>query len=384
LALAIGAILIAILAVALLAPGSEPVVTAPVSRLSNGPIVYTEWSTSGAWKRETGRTWIRVLPPDGGEPADLIPTQEWHLFDCPSTSADRRVVAFFDTTTTNGGTTSVLRMARVGEGGSVVVEDAVFQTGHDEYSSTCAWLSPDGTRAAFATGVTEGKPVSTAVHVIEGAPGEPVLVMLPPSVRTASDGFGRLTISWSSDQSHLAVADEAGVIHLVDTETWLVREPPIGFGWNVVWSPTEPKLAWSGPSSELGRDVLDGPLDIFVADADGSAQVDLTARLPGAASYGTSAWAAAGTRIAFVGGEGDHDLYVTTLGGPVTKILSSTELCETGCALGPPTWSPDGKEILISADTMLARITVDGSLPPRIVARDVILGINGYVWLSMP
>ena len=102
------------------------------------------------------------------------------------------------------------------------------------------------------------------------------------------------------------------------------------------WSPDGARILYAS-----GR--ADGSVfDIYVADADGSHRQLVTSV---AGSGVGPAWSPDGTRIAFVSASASTDVYVTTLGGAVTRLTTDGEMKSV------PVWSPDGSEILYTRVT---------------------------------
>jgi len=105
------------------------------------------------------------------------------------------------------------------------------------------------------------------------------------------------------------------------------------------WSPDRSQIAFIST-----RDDLNG--DIFVMDADGSDQVNLTG-WRGAKRDLFPTWSPDGTRIAFCG-DTPYTIYsiyiIDLIDGSLTSVGGSTLNCSG------VTWSPDGSTIVFSAD----------------------------------
>ncbi len=114
----------------------------------------------------------------------------------------------------------------------------------------------------------------------------------------------------------------------------------------------------------------DGTADLWVMDADGGRQAQLT-KLAGDES--SPQWSPDGTRVAFSASEGGgaSDIYVTDADGENLRQITHTDSCED-----IPTWSPDGTRLLVVSasdceDEFTAALVVmsaDGSNPKQLVA----------------
>ena len=132
-----------------------------------------------------------------------------------------------------------------------------------------------------------------------------------------------------------------------------------GQGLIAAWSPDDSKIAFIGTSSS-------GYLEIFVVNADGSNQINLTQK------YGYTrphrlAWSPDGLKIAFEGmsvRRGTSTVYVMNADG---SNLVDLNIFSSGGRYESPVWSPDSSKIALSASLgdgmQIYVVNADGSNP---------------------
>ncbi len=160
-----------------------------------------------------------------------------------------------------------------------------------------------------------------------------------------------ITVSGDAKQAFLS-NPQASTVTVVDLSahkqiaTFAVAKTPDGIAWAKGQSPApynNEHPAWSPDGKKIAfASNRDGNNEIYVMNADGSAQKRLTFA-PGRDAH--PAWSPDGKRIAFQSprdGDGsDTNLYVMNAGGTnQVKLTNNKGFC------GVPAWSPDGKRIV--------------------------------------
>jgi Tol biopolymer transport system component len=152
---------------------------------------------------------------------------------------------------------------------------------------------------------------------------------------------------WSPDGSRIAFQDlegmDIGVIKADGTELRnLTNSTPIETSDRAINEENSP--AWSPDSRKIAFDADRGPLsapsnwDIFAVDVDGSGLTNLT---ESPLNDWQAAWSPDG-RIAYIGGCGSSICIMNSDGSGTTPVAGPQ-------MVGPPSWSPDGRKIMLSA-----------------------------------
>ncbi|MGH8951632.1 MAG: DUF5050 domain-containing protein [Acidimicrobiia bacterium] len=186
-----------------------------------------------------------------------------------------------------------------------------------------AW-SPDGSKIAFAS--TRG-PTSDIFVINSDGTGEVQL--------TDADGFDRRP-SWSPDGTKILFDTTRipGGIYVMNADG--SEETRLAGGAAAQWSPDGSKIVYSGPSPSFTN------TDIWMMNADGSSQVNITNNDATAESHPT--WSPNGGEIAYVRDEtGLGDIWKMRSSGSASVQLTNSPAADT-----EPVWSPDGNMIMFT------------------------------------
>jgi Tol biopolymer transport system component len=189
--------------------------------------------------------------------------------------------------------------------------------------------SPDGQKIMFFTfraGDEEiGKKVNIPFHFplyVMNADGSNAVRLL--DVPVMPDAV------WSPDAKSIAVTSEfeGGAIYVVDVQSRTMRRlTQIAHPYSPAWSPDGKRIAFNAATAKTS--------DIFVIDADGKNQTQLT-NLGRIAR--NAAWSPDGSKIAFIANDG---WFVMDADGGNKKHRRAQ-------AVSNIEWSPDGKRVLVS------------------------------------
>ncbi len=170
------------------------------------------------------------------------------------------------------------------------------------------------------------------VHVLSLSGGDDRIVTSIPGPQFDPDGHGSLIV-FRDSRAGVNVNDDIAVIRTDGTGYRNLTRSPDANEWGPVWSPDGRRIAYS--SDENGMPQL------FVMDADGSNARQLSDVW---GEYPT--WSPDGSRIAFASsmggstpfGDPDYDVFVMNADGSDETNLTTTPESNEGY----PTWSPDG------------------------------------------
>ena len=209
-----------------------------------------------------------------------------------------------------------------------------------------AW-SPGGDRIAFWT----SSPSQVWVARADGS-----------DVTLVADGGWP---AWSPDGTKLAYS-RSGDIFVTDVlaggETQLTNSA--NTDQEPAWSPDGTKIAFARDRFAVGTDG-----DVWVMDADGSNEVNLTDLGSGGLDDSGPNWSPDGTRIVFVRGlqGGTDEINVMNADGSGVVPLTSNSVTDED-----PAWSPDGTKIVFASGSVrrITAMNTDGSSPVPITPAD--------------
>ena len=257
--------------------------------------------------------------------------------------------------------------------------------------------SPDGTKVAFSSFVSDLDPLDTDtgldVFVRDVVAGTTTLVSIntagTASGNSNSFGFGPV---WSPDGTKIAFTSSASDLDPLDTDAGLdvfVRDVVAGTTTLVsvntagtasgngsssgpVWSPDGTKVAFFSDASDLDPLDTDSLGDVFVRDVVAGTTTLVSVNAAGSASgNGDSSgpvWSPDGTKVAFFSVASDldpldtdslEDVFVRGVVAGTTTLVSvnaAGTASGNGFSFGPVVWSPDG--------TKVAFISVASDLDP--------------------
>ena len=221
--------------------------------------------------------------------------------------------------------------------------DPVQLTDQPGVEFMAAW-SPDGDRLAYAAGAAQDSPSDLFVLDLDG--GEPQQVTSTPD-RCES------TPTWTPDGEELVYVsgdcgEEAVGIFTIGLDGGEERELVAGGTWPDVGP--DGRLLYSAPVPGEPWYVQ----RLWVSEADGTGARDVTPR--GFASASEATWSPDGSQIAFVTAVGDpaadkpedwnEEVYVMDADGSNPRRVTTAP----GNDHWPPSWSPDARRLVYSAD----------------------------------
>jgi hypothetical protein len=154
------------------------------------------------------------------------------------------------------------------------------------------------------------------------------LVLVLPAVGATNGKIAFTSMSGANNEIYVMDADGTNQIDLTNN--------PSG-DWCAAWSPDGMKIAFTSDRNENS--------EIYVMDANGDNQIDLTNN---PAADGCPSWSPDGMKIAFSSGRfGDIEIYVMNANGGIPIDISNNPAMDT-----TPSWSPDGTKIAFDSDRL--------------------------------
>jgi TolB protein len=207
------------------------------------------------------------------------------------------------------------------------------QITHDAADHEDPVWSPDGRKIAFVR-IADGKKIVTLINP-DGSGAEPIT---PPSQSAIHPSFtpdGKAVLYCTDDDLRPPAKNESQ-IYAIDLATKRVKTLISG-GVN-----TFPVMSPDGRKIAFRRIVGDMNSEVFVADADGTNQKNLTNHW----SYeGWPAWSPDGKMIAYAGNRGNagYQVFLMDADGGNVRLVAATEGRGTA-----PKWAPDGRALFFT------------------------------------
>jgi len=272
----------------------------------------------------------------------------------------------------------------------ILLTDA-YAGGSDDVGSTYQWTR-DGSRVAF---------IDSSGERIKGAPtggSWDVFTMNPDGSgrkQVTHDGGFDAAPSWSPEGNRIVYASDLSdpdrpacevnakcsrdlfVIN-ADGSGQVQLTSDTGNDWQPDWSPDGLSIVFIKDNGDL----FDG--NVYVMSADGTNVMALTDTADGESQ---PKWSPDGTRIAFVRGHGEaFSLYVMDADGSNERLLASG--LDGSHSVEPDlfqdfSWSPDGASIAFAADRALSVVDVQAGAVTKLV-EDKQYGISNPSWRPIP
>jgi Tol biopolymer transport system component len=341
--LAIVVAIVLVAAILIVAVGSRPRLPKPFGPAGNGILAF---DANGA---------IVVANPDGSGRHPL--TLGSSIATDPSWSLDGTRIAYFEQPAPHA--PGALFVAEA-DGSHALDVTSALRGSTPLLDQPAAW-SPDGRQLAF-TALTTGSADGDPHIVVVGADGNGLARIGPSSIEAWDP-------AWSPDGTRIAFKGQSNgvdAIYVMDALGGNARRitsvtidtrsygDPMAFR-DPQWSPDGTRIVFFVT-------VQSGNQDIFVVNADGSGELDLTNSLEDEA---WPIWSPDGTRIAL---DRQYDVVVMKPDGSDQHVLVSDPLAPEGSR---PRWAPDGSRIFVFtsavADTMEV-LDVAGGPPVKIPA----------------
>lgn len=203
------------------------------------------------------------------------------------------------------------------------------QITHDDYDHEDPAWSPDGSKIAFVS-LKDGGEVISMMNV----DGSGVEALSPANVRAIHPNWGpdSRTLAYCTDDDLKPPAKNASDIDVIDIVTRKIAVLITG-GVN-----TYPSLSPDGKRMAFRRILGELNSEVFIANADGSSQVNLSSH---PAFDGWPSWSPDGAQIAFASNRrANYQVYVMKPDGTDVRLVANTEGRATA-----PVWSRDGRSI---------------------------------------